>query len=95
MRPSKLSENMKGTSHLVDFSVPTDNRVYMKEKQTNQQNTWTLLRAENLVNINVTVGPIVVDKLRTVLSRLVKYWKTRDKRKETGYIEHSNVVCIA
>ena len=59
------------TCHLVDLTVPTDNRINMKESN-NIKDTLILSEVKRLRNMKVTLIPIIVWELDAVLSDLEK-----------------------
>ena len=60
------------TYRKVNFSVPADLRVKLKESEKRDKNLDLARELKKLWNMKVTVIPIVIDALGTVTKRLVQ-----------------------
>ena len=58
----KKTKNKKKTCRIVDFDIPTDSRVKLKESK-NKYKLLDLRELKKLWNMKVTVVPIVIDAL--------------------------------
>ena len=62
----------KGTCKIVDFAVPADHRVKLKENEKKNKNLNFSRELKKLWNMNVTIIPIVIGVFCTVTKRLLK-----------------------
>ena len=70
--PKNKTERVKErTCQIVDFAVPTDYRVKLKERKENQI-PRPYSRTKKLWNMKVTMIHVVISVLRTIPSGLVK-----------------------
>ena len=65
------NERKKRTCRIVNFAVPADHRIKLKENKDKYLDlAWEL---EKLWNMKVTIIPIIIDALRTVTKELVQW----------------------
>ena len=74
---------------LVDFVVPVDHRIKMKESEKIKKYLDLAWELKNLWNLKVTVIPITVDVLRTVPKGLEK--RIRNRRKNPDFLVYNIV----
>ena len=100
----KKEINKKRTCRIVDFAVPADHRIKLKESKKKKKNDKYLDPARGLKklgNMKMTVIPIVIGALGTVTKWLVKgppqlqyYWNQPEYWEESWRLEetccHSN-----
>ena len=68
-RPDLIIINKKRTCKIVDFAVPTDHRIKLKECEKKDK---YLRELKKLWNMKVTIIPIVIGAFGTVAKRLLK-----------------------
>ena len=68
--PDLVLINQKKRTCLVDFTMLTDHRVKIKEREKDRQIPGLVRELKKLWNIRVTVTPILIGVLRTVLKDL-------------------------
>ena len=72
-RPESVIINkQKKTCRIVDFVVPADHRVKLKESKKKDNNLDVARELKKLWNIKVTVVSIVIDALGTITKGLVQ-----------------------
>ena len=57
---------------MVDFAVPADHRVKLKESENKNEYLNLARKLKKPKNMNVTIIPIVIGALGTVTERLIK-----------------------
>ena len=67
-----IIKKKKRTCQIVDFAVPADNRVKLKESKKSDKYLDLARELKKLWNVTVTVMPVVVGALGTVTKVLVK-----------------------
>ena len=73
MRPDLvLIDKKKRTCHLVDFAVPADHRVKMKESEKINKSLDLARELRKLWNMKVKIVPIVIGALGTISKALEK-----------------------
>ena len=70
-RPSDSQQN-KITCRIVDFTVPTDHKVKLKESEKRYKYVDLARELKKIWNMKVTVIPIVIGALCTVTHGLVQ-----------------------
>ena len=72
-RPDLIIINKKKrSSKIVDFAVPTDHRVKLKECEKKDKYLDLARELKKLWNMKVTIVPIVIGSLDTITKRLLK-----------------------
>ena len=89
-RPNLVSIIKKGTCHVMDFAVPENYRVRMKENKKIDKYLNPDRQSKEISIMNVTVIPIVFGALKTVQKDL-ETGETGDQRKKQDYPDHSTV----
>ena len=70
---TKLNNNKqtkKRTCKIVDFSIPADHRIKLKEHEKNDKYLGLAKELKKLWNMQVTIIPIVIGVFRTVEKRI-------------------------
>ena len=62
----------KRTNQIVDFAVPADHRVKLKETEKRVKNLDLARELKQLWNMKVTVIPVVIGALRTVTKGMLQ-----------------------
>ena len=62
----------KGTCEIVNFAVPADHRVKLKESKSNDMYLDFAKELKKLWNVKLTAMPIVIDAMGVVTRGLVK-----------------------
>ena len=71
-------QKKKKTYKIVDFAVPTEHRIKLKECEKRDKYLDLARELKKLCNMKVTIIPIVVGAFGTVTKRLLKgleYWE--------------------
>ena len=72
-RPDLIIINKrKGISKIVDFAVPVDHRINLKEREKKDKHLDLARGLKKLWNMKVTIVPIVIGALGTVTKGLFK-----------------------
>ena len=72
-RPDLIILNKKKRNcKIVDFTVPADHRINMKEFEKKDKNLDLARELKNLWNIKVTIVPIVIGAFGTITKGLLK-----------------------
>ena len=71
---TRLNNNQqkKGTCKIVDFAIPADHRIKLKECELTDKYLDIARELKNLWNMKVTIIPIVIGALGTVTKGLLK-----------------------
>ena len=75
------STKRKRISKIVDFAVPADHRINLKECEKKDKYLDLARELKKLWNMKVTIVPIVIGSLGTILKRpgrLGNWWTSRD-----------------
>ena len=72
-KKKKKRKKRKKTCKTVDFAVPADNRVTLKESEKRDKHFDFPRGLKKLENIKVTFIPIVIGALCTVTKRLINW----------------------
>ena len=91
-KPDFILINKKRICHLMDFAIPVDHRVKIKENKSRDKYLDLARELKKLWNMKVTVVPIVVDALGTVPPKSGKETgETQDQRKNKDHPDHSTL----
>ena len=71
-RPNNNQQKKKRTCKIVDFAVPTDRRIKLKDCEKKDKYLDLARGLKKLWNIKVTIVPIVTGAFGTVTERLLK-----------------------
>ena len=77
-----MIDKKRKTCHLVDFAVPADHRVKMKESEKINKYLDLARELRTLWNMRVKVVPIVIGALGTIPvvgQRVEKNWKSKEE----------------
>ena len=67
-----INNNNKRICKIVDFAVPADHRINLKESDKKDKNLDLVRELKKLWNMKVTIVPIVIGALGTITKRLLK-----------------------
>ena len=74
-RPYNSQQQKKKICKIVDFSVPADHRIKLKECEKRDKYLDLVRQLKKLWNMKVTIIPIVIGAFGTVTKGLLKGWK--------------------
>ena len=84
-RPDLIIINKKKrTCNIVDFAVPADHKIKLKECEKKDKYLDLARKLKKLWNVKVTIGPTVIGALGTITKRLLK---SLDDLKVGGRVE--------
>ena len=67
-----INRNNKSNSNIVDFVVPADHRINLKESEKQDKYLDLAKELKKLWNMKVTIVPIVIGALGTITKGLLK-----------------------
>ena len=71
-----INKKKKKTCKIVDFAVPADHRIKLKECEKQDKYLDFARELKNLWNMQVTIIPIVIGAFGTVTKGLLRDWRT-------------------
>ena len=71
-RPDLINNKKKRICKIVDFAVPADHRINLKESEKKDKYLDLARELKKLWNIKVTIVPIVIGALGTITKGLLK-----------------------
>ena len=74
-RPNNNQQQKKRTCKIVDFTVPADHQVKLKESEKKDKYLDLARELKKVMNMKVTIIPIVIGALGTVTKGLLKVQK--------------------
>ena len=86
-KKEKKKERNKRELGIVDFTIPVDLRVKMKESKKKDKYLDIARELKKLWNVKVTMIPIVIDALGTVTKELVKGLEDLEIRRRVETIQ--------
>ena len=75
-RPDLIIINKKRSCRIVDFAVPVDHRINLKECAKKDMYLDLVKKLKKLWNMNITIVPIVIVAFGTITKGFLKAWKT-------------------
>ena len=86
------NDNQQKKRELVDFAVPADHRIKLKECEKRYKYMNLVRKLKKLWNMKVTIIPIVIGAFGTVTKVLIKGQEDLEKKRTSG--DHSNYYII-